>query len=366
MNKAIKIVSVNLIVFVVLFAVSAVVYSYFSSEKVSKKALLPNYDGVAWAQTYYKEIGQLNTRYSDYTIWRREAFSGETININRNGLRWTVNGESGDRTVFFFGGSTMWGASSDDANTIPSIFASSTPYRAYNYGEAAWTAHQSLYQLMKLYIEGRRPDIVVFYDGYNEVRHKCRTELNFYSAARERQMRQTMKYSTSTEKLKYYGRPFVDLADAIKGFSSDLAPRNCDVKPDKARLIAATLIQDWQIAKSIVEGHCGTFIAILQPNAYVGTPRLDHLPYVENNERFRAQISAVYPLIKQRMTAEEIGHDFTGAFDSEQYLYVDTVHVSPQGNARIATRLADLLSTMEQTSISADQGCPDASTENRN
>ena len=363
MNKIIKIVLINIIVFIVLcifIFLSIFVYSFYSEAKYTRKARLPNYNGVAWAETHFFEFSQLMTRYSDYVIWRRQAFSGETININQDGIRRTVNGEGADRTAFFFGGSTMWGTGADDANTIPSIFASNAPFQAVNFGESGWTAHQSLNQLMKLYIEGKRPDLVVFYDGVNEVSHKCRSELNFYSASREHQMRQTMKYSTAPGKLKYYARPFVYLADKLKAVSSKTAYRDCHLDPDKARLIATALVQDWQIAKSIVEGYCGRFVAILQPNAFLGSPRLDHLPKVRGDEQQHAQFSAVYPIIRQEMAARQIGHDFTKAFDGEQYLYIDTAHVSPDGNARIVARLADLLATMELTGVSADSSCSGA------
>ena len=129
---------------------------------------------------------------------------------------------------------------------------------------------------------------------------------------------------------------------------------------DKAGLIATALVQDWQVAKSIVEGYCGTFIAILQPNAYVGLARLDHLQKVKGDEQLRAQISSVYPAIRQEMAARNIGHDFTDTFDGEEYLYIDSAHVSPAGNARIAARLADLLAKMESSGVSANSSCSGA------
>lgn len=368
MNKIVKVVMINAIVFFVLFifiSLSIFVYSYYIDVKDDLRAQLPNYKGVAWAETHFLEFSQLSTLYYDYIIWRRRPFSGETINIDQNGIRTTVNGERKDRTAFFFGGSTMWGTGADDANTIPSIFASNSPYKAYNFGETAWTAHQSLNQLMKLYIEGQRPDLVVFYDGYNEVSHKCRSELNFYSAAREHQMRQTLRYSTNPKKPKYYVRLFLNLADKIKNFSSKTPHRNCHLKPDKARLIATALVQDWQVAKSLVEGYCGQFVAILQPNAYVGSPRLDHLQKVESDEQLRLQISAVYPVVRQEMAARNIGHDFTDAFDGEEYLYIDPAHVSPAGNARIAARLSDLLASMESNGVSANSSCSGAGPDGR-
>ena len=38
---------------------------------------------------------------------------------------------------------------------------------------------------MKLYVEGGRPEFVVFYDGVNEIEQKCRKDLTFYSTSQE-------------------------------------------------------------------------------------------------------------------------------------------------------------------------------------
>ena len=73
-------------------------------------------------------------------------------------------------------------------NTIPSQFTQLTGYHTENFGKSAYTAHQGLEMLIRLLQDGHRPNIVVFYDGANDVIHKCRSELNAWSHAREHQI----------------------------------------------------------------------------------------------------------------------------------------------------------------------------------
>ena len=83
--------------------------------------------------------------------------------------------------VWFFGGSTMYGAGQRDEHTIPSVIArlserDGLPVRAVNYGQAGALLWQevALYQL--LLAQGEPPpDLAVFYDGYNDVVSFCLT-----------------------------------------------------------------------------------------------------------------------------------------------------------------------------------------------
>jgi hypothetical protein len=185
----------------------------------ARMAALPNYAGVDWARTHFEEFAALSTRYVSYIEWRRKPFKGKTVNLTGPyGQRVTVGGgEAGKPSVYFFGGSTMWGTGADDANTIPSLVTQLGGYRAQNWGESAYTAHQSLVLLIQLLQEGHRPDVVVFYDGVNDVAHKCRTELTPTSHSRERQI-ETALAATKAENaygLSHMLKPLVAFAGVI-------------------------------------------------------------------------------------------------------------------------------------------------------
>ena len=129
-----------------------------------------------WMPAYAREIRQQRSQYVSYVGWRSEALDGKALTIGGPyNQRLTVNtGARGDKKAYFFGGSTMWGAFSDNAGTIPSQFAAITGIHSENFGELGWTAHQSLIMLIQLLQEGHRPDLVIFYDGINDTSYNCR------------------------------------------------------------------------------------------------------------------------------------------------------------------------------------------------
>jgi lysophospholipase L1-like esterase len=76
--------------------------------------------------------------------------------------------------VWFFGGSTMFGEGQRDEHTIPSEVArlaedAGTPVRVVNFGQRGWVIWQELLQLDQQLAVREAPDLVVFYDGTNEV-----------------------------------------------------------------------------------------------------------------------------------------------------------------------------------------------------
>src|SRR5262249_7649743 len=118
--------------------------------------------------------------------------------------RMTLNQGTNKSKVYFFGGSTMWGLGVRDDLTIPSQFAAATGIWSENFAEMSYTAHQSLMLLVQLLQDGHRPDVVVFYDGVNDVANKCRAELTPYSHAREDQLNDLLQNSQDRFSFHYY------------------------------------------------------------------------------------------------------------------------------------------------------------------
>ncbi|MEZ0231170.1 MAG: SGNH/GDSL hydrolase family protein, partial [Planctomycetota bacterium] len=90
--------------------------------------------------------------------------------VDERGLRRTVAApRPGAPRVFFLGGSTMWGTGARDEGTIPSLVARRTGWRVRNYGEAGYVSTQERFLLELELQRGERPDVVVLYDGVNDV-----------------------------------------------------------------------------------------------------------------------------------------------------------------------------------------------------
>jgi len=143
------------------------------------------YQGKDWADALFAESRQAyRQRYRSFYLWSRQEFRGEHINVDGAGVRATWNPPADPevplRELFVFGGSTIWGTGARDGHTIPSYLSklmhgAGHGYRVTNYGESAYTFIQEAVRLALLLKEGKRPDLVVFYDGVNDVAAAHRT-----------------------------------------------------------------------------------------------------------------------------------------------------------------------------------------------
>ena len=215
------------------------------------RAQLVNYQNAPWAVRHFAEYRALRTEFVSYLGWRRRPFTGETINIDAS-LRIRQTPQTpipGAPIVYFFGGSTMWGTGSPDAQTIPAAYQRATGAQVKNFGETGWAAHQGLNQLLKLYVEGHRPDIVIFYDGVNDVGQKCRRENDFWADDRQAQIRQALAHRPG--EFGYYAQPILNLA---RNLATSLGPKqtkrhfDCDTNAAKAEQVAEQMLVDWKLA----------------------------------------------------------------------------------------------------------------------
>jgi len=317
---------------------------------------LPNYANIDWAAQHKREMDQTEMTvagwdFKSFIGWRRKPFHGETINIDGpHGQRRTINTASGDaKKAYLFGGSTMWGTGANDQGTIASQFAAMTGMWTENFGETGYTAHQSLMLLIQLLQEGHRPDLVIFYDGVNEVAIKCVTAMTADSHMLEARINSLLKVQAhSPASFAHYFEPIWYIAGRIKsaltGHSGVNAEGfNCHRNSDKAARITDNLFLDWQMAKRITDSYGIRFIGILQPVIYFSRTRKDHLGDVF--PLMQAQFLSVYPLIRLRMTEDRTFYDLTSVLDSDEYFYVDFCHLSPNGNRRVAQRMAEIASS---------------------
>ena len=139
---------------------------------------LPYYTDQDWAQIFWRESKMAeNYRYEPYTIWRHLPFEGTTVNISQESIRQTPGADctADAYRVFTFGGSTMWGWGAPDWGTIAAHLQTGlegrlrSPLCVINFGEDGFVSTQSLIDLMRQLQSGNAPDVVIFYDGVNDV-----------------------------------------------------------------------------------------------------------------------------------------------------------------------------------------------------
>ncbi len=139
------------------------------------------FDTTRWATEYSRDhLREEEVRWAPYVYVRNPTFTGRHITVDSLGHRVTplpaVTGTSVVR-LFFLGGSTTFGWYQRDAFTIPAeaarrlqqLVGNQTRIEAINLGAPGHTFTQEILELMLQLRAGNRPDVVVFYDGINDV-----------------------------------------------------------------------------------------------------------------------------------------------------------------------------------------------------
>lgn len=133
------------------------------------------------ARQLVTELGEASgqgTTWRPFVYWRLRPFQGRFVNVDDEGLRATVKPPGvvmspNPRRVFLFGGSTMWSANVPDALAIPSCLwkQMSRPgdWEMTNFGQPGYVSTQDLLTLELECRAGNRPDVAIFYNGFNDI-----------------------------------------------------------------------------------------------------------------------------------------------------------------------------------------------------
>ena len=146
------------------------------SADLRQRAESPAYDTSPWIVEYWCEFGRLSNDYVPY-LYARQRDTYQRLITTVEGVRRSYEPAAAPSTapvIWFFGGSTMWGWGQRDLHTIPSEVArlseqAGTPVRVVNFGELAWVHWQEALAFERELASRPAPDLVVFYDGVNEV-----------------------------------------------------------------------------------------------------------------------------------------------------------------------------------------------------
>ncbi len=147
----------------------------------------PAYSEYAWAPEYWKEEKarwkSQHGNYEPFVVWGAAPWHSKYINTDatpQGTWRRTINARNGgcetqnSVEVWMFGGSTLYGTGVPDEATLPSLLSrelnSAGPecFVVSNFGVEGYVTNQEIILLMEQLKSGRRPDIVIFYDGIND------------------------------------------------------------------------------------------------------------------------------------------------------------------------------------------------------
>ena len=139
------------------------------------------YRDTSWPAEYCEQNKEVAMEWHPYVYWRRRPLQAEHINIDERGYRlsWnrpaTPSGCDVDRArIFVLGGSTIWGPAVRDDYTVPShlsklLAKADLCVEILNLGEQGYVNTQELILLLRHLQRGDIPDLVLFYDGVNEL-----------------------------------------------------------------------------------------------------------------------------------------------------------------------------------------------------
>jgi len=134
------------------------------------------FEDASWSEQYFQEHRKAKSNHwESYVYWRRDPFEGQMINIDEQGMRrnWKAQ-KTAQFRIWIFGGSTVWGTGARDDFTLPSVLAKLLDEQGMvaevsNFGESGYVSTQSLATLLQALQTRQTPDLVIFYEGVNDV-----------------------------------------------------------------------------------------------------------------------------------------------------------------------------------------------------
>ena len=302
---------------------------------------LRNKVGVVKNKEMWKEYVKANQfEHISHLGHKRLPHKGTYINIDTNRNRHTINPTIKDtshlKTVWFFGGSTMWGTGAEnDSVTIPSLVIQMLnerdedfDYVGVNFGESGYTSTQSMIQFL-ISLRTDKPDFIIFLDGVND----CGNSFNSGLADVESQYlikkyifenKKDPDYSIS--KIIFFMRRF-GLMDSARNEVHYKENLNLDLK------IAEIMTSNWGIVNDICNVQNISFNAYLQPNAFVGDYSKKYTP----NSKMKSFYRSTYNNVILKNNKKKYFHDLSNIMPIDyEYFYDGWCHTSSIGNKIIA------------------------------
>jgi lysophospholipase L1-like esterase len=344
------------------------------------------YSDRSWAPRYYLEFEHSQVpQWKPYVYWRQPAFQGKYINVTENGLRFTPRPSIAPQAgtpplrIFMLGGSTMWGTGARDSMTIPAIVASELSQEGIaaevtNFGESGYVNTQELILLLLELQKGNIPDLVIFYDGANDVfsayqqgvaglpqnEFNRAREFNLTARGNRANLRSAALQHTildlSTVRLlngliRWFG--FIDEPDAMS--SSAISKGDDAIALD----VVAKYKRNVEMINALSKQYGFKVLFYWQPTVF----HKQHLTAYENSWRQRARslesfFLKTYKLVRQGMAARAADTGFRDLSlifsNTREPIYVDLFHLAENGNDAVAKEMAkDILLMVPATAGAA-------------
>ena len=310
----------------------------------------PAYGQASWVDQYYRDHRRARSmRWQPYVYWHRAPYAGATINIDSAGHRKTLPTDASEQAkrVFVFGGSTIWGTGVRDRHTIPSELAlllkrKGIAANVTNLGESGYVSSQGLISLWRELLAGKQPDLVIFYDGVNDV----------FSALQSGQPGlpqnefQRVRDFRVTDGLDNYLAAFPATLEGINRLAARWAPAPGLPKPEQ---LAKQLVDVYLINVQAIQALGEAFGF---QTAFFWQPSVFSKAHPAPGEQAIINASLAYHRDLQLAANAELGRrgsaagvtNLSALFDPiDEPIYLDFCHLSEAGNRRVASIILDHL-----------------------
>ena len=327
----------------------------------------------SWFAAYWKEFNDSTYASVDsasYSNYHRHPFQGRYINVDGSGRRVTWNqnptGADGVIRLSIFGGSTIWGTGARDEFTIPSyvskLLAAKYPHRfaVINYGQDRYVNTQEVITLLREIQKDNIPDIVVFYDGYNEVYTGIQSGAAGSPMNEDNRMREfNILHPTRTRDFYLEALSRTNTFQLLQGLRAGLSPDAvADPLKDRdndalARDVVKVYFRNVEAVNAVKKEFGMVAHFFWQPSVYTRThPTEMEQSIIHASGHVASFYRRVHEEMKQvqRTAGPANFRDISNVLDGYAgTAYIDTVHATELANEKVAREIvSDLGETLEQ------------------
>ena len=322
----------------------------------------PAYAAFPWARECMKEhVAHEHDTYFPFRLWGVAESHGICLNNDLTDLgivRRTINpsnptcSDHAKLKVWMFGGSAVYGTLIPDGATLPSqlsqiLNTSSRCVEISNLGVEGYVTNQELLLLIEKLKAGHVPDAAIFYDGFNDADEGTSppgTAAHLRYMTIQRRLEGSL--SSRLDILPHFAAwRFAQTLSGPKGRKGQ--PRVSDVQlPERAQQTLNNYLQNLEIIRALGELYRFKVCAFWQPTLTYG-----HKPLVPYERQFLEQsttevfpFAALEPVYRKAAQRSQQGRQFIFLGDifndQSQPLYLDWVHLNPEGNKLVAQAVA--------------------------
>ena len=344
---SIKTIFIQIIITLILLIVIDVIVNLFIERVGHKEFRLQRPEPYLNANYFSKDfINEAFTQPGEWLLDKKYGgvkpsdYEGKCINV-KNNRRVTINEPKNYfRTIYLFGGSTVYNGEVPDhltiASQLASLGANNYFYEVVNMGATSIHSAQQFGRL-KSEIKLKKGDFVIFYDGVNDVLQRIVYE------NREGYMVGQPKKESFWMKLLRSKRKYSSILQIMY---SEMIKNSKETSPDLISNSIEDYVNILVDTNNYVKSHRAYFYHFLQPTLFTKNKLNEYeKSLIEKGEpfvpvQFVDPYKKSYPLIQNKLNNFDFSYSLTGIFDNlDVSPFLDYCHVNHTGNKIISENI---------------------------